>query len=111
MVNLALWPYLVKQLGLGWGNALAGNLELLRPGRVNLRRERVLSSFGVGIACVALFSVIGVVAKSQQGMESQLGETSLIADYQAAPLVMLLPADALWRPSLEGFSRWQRRAA
>ncbi|MGE3260511.1 MAG: thioredoxin domain-containing protein [Bacteriovoracia bacterium] len=94
LINLALWPAFVKQLGLGWGNALAGNLELIRHKNLNLRKERVLGCLGVGVVCVLAFSIIGLAAKSLQGQENSYGErSSLVKDFQNAPQVFL-PAEA-----------------
>jgi len=39
LVNLALWPCFVKHLGLGWGRALAANLELIRPRALKLKKS------------------------------------------------------------------------
>jgi protein-disulfide isomerase/uncharacterized membrane protein len=100
VVNLAVWPLLVKQLGLGWGNALAGNAELLGTGKLHLRRERVLASFGFGLASVAAFAVIGVATRNI-GIPPR-PDASLVADYEKAPLVML-PAEAYGGPTAKGF--------
>ena len=100
MVNLAIWPLLVKQLGLGWGNALASNAELLGGGKVNLRRERVLGSLGFGALCVAVFAIIGLASKGLNAAPKADG--SLIKDYESAPIVML-PAEAYGGSRSKGF--------
>ncbi len=99
VVNLAIWPLLVKQLGLGWGNALAANAEILGKGQLNLRRDRVLTSLGVGAACVVILAVIGVSSNSLNA--SPRSDSSLVADYASAPIVML-PAEAYGGPTAKG---------
>lgn len=101
LVNLSLWPAFVKQLGLGWGNALAGNLELVRAKSLNLKRERIFGSFAAGFACLVIFSVIGAAAKGLGGEQSQLGESSLVKEFQNAPQVFL-PAEAYGGPQAKG---------
>jgi|GEM_PF-3206734 len=102
VVNLAIWPCLVKQLGLGWGNALAGNLELLGGGKANLRRERVTSSFTVAVVCVILMGVGGLVAKGSSN-KGPPGPSTMVSDFNGAQVVML-PAEAYGGPRSKGFS-------
>lgn len=99
VVNLAIWPCLVKQLGLGWGNALAGNLELLGNGKANLRKERVTSSASIAVAAVVITSVIGLVAKA--GSTGPQGPSTIVGDYANAQVVML-PAEAFGGPMSKG---------
>jgi predicted DsbA family dithiol-disulfide isomerase/uncharacterized membrane protein len=90
LINLAIWPAFVKQLGLKWGNALAGNLELVRHKSLNLRKERIIGCLGVGIVCLVAFSVMGLAAKSLQSPAGGYGQdSSLVKDYQNAPQVFL----------------------
>jgi protein-disulfide isomerase/uncharacterized membrane protein len=94
LVNLSIWPALVKHLNLGWPNALAGNLELLRHKNLRLRKDRILASFVTGGVCLLVFAVIGASAKGLQSQESRTGENSLINDYANGTQVFL-PAEAL----------------
>lgn len=99
VINLAIWPLLVKQLGLGWGNALAANGEVFGKGKLNLRRERLLSSFSVGLACLVIFAVLG--ASSNYLNATPRSESSLVSDYSQAPIVML-PPEAFGGPTAKG---------
>jgi protein-disulfide isomerase/uncharacterized membrane protein len=102
IVNLAIWPCFVKHLGLGWGNALAANLELFRPKKLNLRRERVMGSFGLGLACLLVFSVVGVSAKGLEGQQqSGYEESSLAKEFASAPTVFL-PEGSVGGPQSKG---------
>lgn len=101
VINLAVWPCLVKQLGLGWGNALAANGEIFGAGKLNLRRERLLGSFGVGAACLVIFCVIGAVSKAGATSEMSSGASRLVDDYAKAPM-MMLSADAYGGPTAKG---------
>ncbi|MGZ3695727.1 MAG: thioredoxin domain-containing protein [Bdellovibrionota bacterium] len=101
LINLAIWPAFVKQLGLRWGNALAGNLELFRHKNLNLKRSRIIGSLGVGIVCVVAFSVIGMAAKGLQNPDAGMQAASLVKDYGNAPAVFL-PAEAYGGPSAKG---------
>ncbi len=94
VVNLLIWPCFVKQLGLNWGNALAANLELFRKKNLQLKRERILGSFVVGMVCLVVFAVVGSAAKSLQGQPVNYSEASLLTDYQTAVQVFL-PAESL----------------
>ncbi|MGZ3704843.1 MAG: thioredoxin domain-containing protein, partial [Bdellovibrionota bacterium] len=100
-INLAIWPCLVKQLGLGWGHAVGANAELLGGGKVNLRRNRVLGSFATGLVCVAGFSVMGYA--TSLGVQVPTDSARLVEDYDKAPLEML-PADSYGGPMSHGFS-------
>jgi protein-disulfide isomerase/uncharacterized membrane protein len=102
VVNLAIWPCLVKQLGLGWGNALGANAELLGGGKVSLRRDRVLASFGIGACCVAICAVIGLVSLAGESAENPEGPSRLVDDYGKAPIV-ILPGEAYGGPRSKGF--------
>jgi protein-disulfide isomerase/uncharacterized membrane protein len=102
LINLSIWPCLVKQLGLNWGNALGGNLELFGLGKLKLQRSRLVGSATLGLACLLILSVVGAAAKHQEGSESAPGETSLVSEYQAAQLVML-PSEAYGGPTSKGF--------
>ena len=101
LINLAIWPCFVKQLGLGWGNAVAANLELLRPGKLNLKRERVSGSLVVAIASVLIFAVIGASAKGLGGQASQMGTGTLISEFQSAGQVFL-PPESYGGPQAKG---------
>jgi len=101
VVNLAIWPCLVKQLDLGWGNALAGNLELLGNGKANLRKERVNGSLLTAVACVVVVSILGLVTKAS--MAGPQPESTILSDYARATVVML-PAEAYGGPTSKGFS-------
>lgn len=102
VVNLAVWPCMVKQLGLGWGNALNANAELLGGGKINLRKDRLLQSFSIGLACLVIFSVLGVVAKKAESGENPTTESRLVDEYGKASIVML-PSDAIGGPVSKGF--------
>lgn len=101
VVNLAIWPLLVLQLGLGWGNALAGNLELLGGRKENLRAERVRSALIAAVACVGIAALGSVVVKANNSPPAHAG--TLVADWDNAPIVML-PAEAFGGPTSKGFS-------
>lgn len=100
-VNLLLWPAMVKQLGLSWGNALAGNLELIRHKNLQLQQKRILNCFILGGVCLIVFSVIGTAAKGLSNEESRAGDAALIAEYQNAVQVFL-PAEAFGGPQSKG---------
>ena len=94
-VNLAIWPLLVKHLGLRWGNALSANLETLRPKTLNLLRIRVVRWFSVSGATVLIFAIIGSVAGSMQGNATMYGDKNrAITDFSNA-LTVFLPPEAL----------------
>lgn len=93
VTNLAIWPCLVKHLKLRWGNAVLANLELIRPKEMNLKQNRVLSSFALALICVIVFSVIGLTAKSQGRNENPAEETSLQKEFEKAPQ-MFLPTES-----------------
>jgi protein-disulfide isomerase/uncharacterized membrane protein len=101
VINLAVWPCLVKQLGLGWGNALGANAELLGGGKVNLQKNRVLGSFSLGLACLVAFAVIGVTWKKWAGGDMPPDMPHLVDDYAKAPMVMLT-GDAYGGPLSKG---------
>lgn len=101
LVNLAVWPLFVKQLGLGWGNALVANLTIFGKGPIPLRKDRLLSSFGIGLACLVIFAVIGISSKNLDAPAAP-ADSSIIADYEKAPIVMLM-ADAMGGPTSKGF--------
>jgi len=100
LVNLALWPCFVKHLGLGWGRALAANLELIRPRALKLKKERIGLSFALGAVCLLVFSVIGASAKGLSNENPGSG-SALISEYQNAPQVFL-PMEAVGGPSSKG---------
>lgn len=104
MVNLGIWPAFVKHLKLGWGNALGANLELVRHKALNLRKDRILSSFITGGVCLLVFSVIGASAKGLQAQETSTGESSLVSDYKTGTQVFL-PAEATSGPASKGSSQ------
>jgi protein-disulfide isomerase/uncharacterized membrane protein len=85
VVNLLLWPCFVRQLGLRWGNALAGHLELLKP---HMKKPRIGLSFALGAICLVIFSVIGASAK---GLNNESSGSSVITEYKEAPQVFLPP--------------------
>lgn len=91
LINLAIWPCFVKHLGLGWGNALAANLELVRPRALSLKRERVLSSLGLAVISLVVFGIIGASARGLQAAETApMGSRpSLISEWESAPQVFL----------------------
>ncbi len=93
LVNLSIWPALVKQLNLSWGNALAANLELARPGKQQLQKGRIQNSFVVGIVCMVIFIIVGAVASKQSTEESKTGDSTILAEFNQAPQVFL-PAEA-----------------
>jgi len=101
VVNLAIWPCLVKHLGLGWGNALAGNLELLGNGKANLRRERVTSSLTMAVITVAVVAGLGTLIKAN--MAGAQGPSTMVADFSRASMV-ILPAEAYGGARSKGFS-------
>lgn len=101
LVNLAIWPSFVAHLKLGWANALAANLELIRHKNLKLRIERVGFSFSVGLACLMVFSVIGASAKGLQGSQTAGEASSMVSDYRIAPQTFL-PPEALGGPSAKG---------
>jgi protein-disulfide isomerase/uncharacterized membrane protein len=102
LINLLVWPCFVAHLKLRWGNAVAANLELVRHKNLNLRKDRILTSFAVGLVCLVVFSVVGVAAKSLQRSENHReGEPSIISEYQSAPQ-MFLPKDAFGGPTAKG---------
>lgn len=101
IVNLAIWPLLVLHLGLGWGNALAGNLELLGGRKENLRAERVRSSMITAVACVAVAILGSVVVKANNSPPG--GGGTFVADWENAPMVML-PSEAYGGSTAKGFS-------
>ncbi|HEY8279073.1 MAG TPA: thioredoxin domain-containing protein [Bdellovibrionota bacterium] len=102
VVNLAVWPCLVKQLGLGWGNALAANKEIFGAGKLNLRKERLMASFGIAAGCVVVLAVLGLVAKAGEGGKNPTGESTLVSDYAKAPIVML-PSEVYGGATSKGF--------
>lgn len=101
VVNLAIWPLLMLQLGLGWGNPFAGLGELAGGGKENLQKNRVSSALITAVACVAVATLGSVVVKA--GSSTQSGPSTLVADYEAAPIVML-PKEAYGGPTAKGFS-------
>jgi protein-disulfide isomerase/uncharacterized membrane protein len=102
VVNLAVWPLLVKQLGLGWGNALGANAELLGGGKVNLRKDRLSGAFGIGLSCLLVFSAIGVAWKSNAASDAPAEDPAkLIEAFEKAPKVVV-PADYSGGPSAKG---------
>lgn len=103
-VNLALWPCLVKHLGLRWGDALAANLELVRSKTLNLRRQRVLNSFGVGGMVLAVFSVVGTAAASLDRPQNAPGSPAFLEEFGNAPQVFL-PPEAYGGPQSKGEAR------
>lgn len=103
VVNLALWPCFVKHLNLGWGRALAANLELLHPRALNLKKERIGLSFALGAVCLLVFSVIGASAKGLSNNEGPGGGSAILTEYQNGQQVFL-PAEALGGPSSKGSS-------
>lgn len=103
LVNLAIWPCYVQQLGLGWGNALAANAALLGRGPVKLLGSRVTASLGFAAASVAVMAIIGASAKGLAGQEAPQSESSLVSEYSHAPIAML-PAEAYGGPSSKGWA-------
>ena len=102
LINLAIWPAFVKQMGLGWGQALSANLELFRPKRLNLLRARVNKSFLVSIVTVLLFSAIGVIAEGMQTVNTRFGDADkVVDDFRSAPQVFL-PPEAYGGPQSKG---------
>ncbi len=101
VINLAIWPLLVLQLGLGWGNALAGNLELLGGRKENLQSDRVRTSLITAVVCVAVAVLGAVVVKANASPPSHGG--TLVADWENAPMVML-PGEAFGGPMSKGWS-------
>jgi protein-disulfide isomerase/uncharacterized membrane protein len=91
LVNLAIWPCFVKHLGLNWGNALAGNLELVRHQNLKLRNDRRNASFGAALVCVLVFAAVGASAKGFQTQESRTEESSIINDYKTGVQTFLPP--------------------
>src|SRR3989344_6843078 len=101
MINLSIWPALVKQLGLNWGSALFANRELLRS--KTLKRNRIFGSFVVGLGSLVIFSLVGAYAKGLQGeQEGGYEESSLLNDFKNAPQVFL-PAEILGGAQSKGF--------
>lgn len=94
LINLAIWPAMVKQLQLSWAEALGSLLEIVRPKNLKLRRERLVSSFSISIATVVVCAVIGFAAKSQGGSEARIEEGSLVKEFADAKQ-MFLPAEAM----------------
>lgn len=89
LVNLAVWPCLVKHLGLRWSNALAANLELVRPKNLNLHKGRVRNSFMVAALSVGLIAIVGTVAENLQAGQSYSSPNAFIEEYNNAPQVFL----------------------
>ncbi len=101
VINLLIWPCFVKHLNLSWGNALAANLELFRSKALQLKKERIISSFVTGGICLLVFSVIGAAAKGLQGNEARIESTSILQEYNDA-VQTFLPAEAVGGPSSKG---------
>lgn len=92
MVNLALWPCFVKQLGLRWGNALEANLEIIRHKKLNLLRSRLLAGYGLGAACLIILGATGAIAASMQSDSSMRGDIDrAILEYKDAKILFLPP--------------------
>lgn len=101
LVNLSIWPCLVKQLGLGFAKPLAATSCLFGAGPVKLRRERVIGSFVTGLVCVAAFITLGLVTRAGAEVPGE-GAAKLIQDYNNAPITML-SAEAYGGPTSKGF--------
>ncbi len=102
LVNLALWPAFVQHMKLSWGNALAANLELFRPGKYNLLRNRIYSALGVSAFFVLILATIGTVAENMQKDEALFGgEDRAIQSYQEAKIVFL-PPESVGGPQSQG---------
>jgi len=101
LINLAIWPALVKQLQLSWAGALGALLEIVRPKNLKLRKERLISSFSISTATVVICAVIGFAAKSQGGREARIDSGSLVQEFANAKQ-MFLPSEALGGATAKG---------
>lgn len=103
LVNLSLWPCLVKHLGLRWGTALAANLELVRPKDMNLNKGRIRNAFAVAGLSVGLIAIVGTVAESLQAGQVHSAPSAFIEEYNNAPQVFL-SAEAVGGPQSKGMT-------
>ena len=93
VINLLIWPCIVKHLNLPWSSALFELLELVRPSKLNLQRKRLVNSFMLAIFSLVVCAIIGKTTHAFQKEEA--GESSrpstILADFQMAPTVSLPP--------------------
>lgn len=93
IVNLLIWPALVKHLNLTWGNALAANLELFRHKNLHLKKERILNSFITATITVLICSTVAFAAEKMQKPPVPEGATDLVTEFSQATQVFL-PAES-----------------
>lgn len=92
LINLSIWPALVKHLGLNWGNALAANLETFRPKDLQLKSERVRRGYVLTAGFVLALSVIGVAAKALNTQANMFGGAERgVEEFRVAQRVFLPP--------------------
>ncbi|MCO5143669.1 MAG: thioredoxin domain-containing protein [Oligoflexia bacterium] len=101
LINLAIWPTLVKQLGLNWGNALFSSFEALFPKKIPMNSSRVKSSFIVSIVSFVAFSIVGATAKGMQTYQPPSGAPTL-ADVWKGSQQTFLPTEAYIKNQSEG---------
>lgn len=101
-VNLLVWPLLVKQLELNWGNALGALGELVRPKNLRLSKSRVNTALGLSAASLVIFCVIGYTAQAMQAQASMYGDKDrAIKEYQEGT-VMFLNQETFTGPNVKG---------
>ena len=92
LINLAIWPCFVRHLNLRWSNALFANLELVRQKDLHLVRSRITKSLAVMVACLVIFSIIGVAAEKLQVNDNEVpAQNDIVEQYKSAPTVFLPP--------------------
>lgn len=101
IVNLLVWPSFVKHLKLSWHGAVAENLELVRSRKLKLQGARVRGSFLTGGVLLLVTCVMGAAAKGQGRAEGNVDSSSVIAEFSAAPH-MVLPGEAYGGPQAKG---------
>lgn len=101
-INLCIWPALVKQLGLRWGNALGSLSELITHDKLRLQRARVMRSLIFSGSSILIFCVIGFVAATVQSQAGMFGDKERgIKEYQEGNVVFL-NADMFTGPQIKG---------
>jgi protein-disulfide isomerase/uncharacterized membrane protein len=102
LINLLLWPALVKQLGLGWGNALSSLSEIFWPNKLRLQRSRIIRSALTGFITLAVFCFIGIASEAMQVKATTFGEQDkALKDFAEAPILFLNP-DMFVGPHVKG---------
>lgn len=91
VINLAIWPCLVKQQELSWGSALSQMTNVFRLKEKNYLAGRFFTFGSLSAFCVLLVSLISTAAMSLQKGDVPPAEYSLVEEYKKAKQVFLPP--------------------